>query len=77
MAHYRPPFLGNAGEGIAPSKLGEGKKFLGGVQVHTNANGVAKFQATVKRFKVNKTISATATDPAGFTSEFSKCVKAQ
>ena len=59
------------------SQYGEGKKFLGAVTVTTNANGIAKFSVVVKKFQAGNFITATATDPNGNTSEFSKCATAK
>lgn len=52
---------------------GEGKKFLGALQVTTKPNGVAKLVFTANKLKPGLAITATATDPSGNTSEFSQC----
>lgn len=53
---------------------GEGKKFLGRTTGMTDGLGVLHFELTAsKRFAVGNAITATATDPDGNTSEFSKC----
>lgn len=52
---------------------GEGKKFLGALQVTTNANGAAKLLISVNKLKPGHHITATATDANGNTSEFSRC----
>jgi hypothetical protein len=56
-----------------PRDTGEGKTFLGDTTVTTNTNGTSSindFIAT-KSVPVGQSITATATDPAGNTSEFS------
>jgi hypothetical protein len=54
-----------------PRDTGEGKTFIGEQQVTTNANGTfsINFIAT-KTVPVGQSITATATDPTGNTSEF-------
>jgi hypothetical protein len=55
-----------------PRDTGEGKTFIGDILVTTNANGtfpINGFIAT-KSVPVGQSITATATDPAGNTSEF-------
>jgi hypothetical protein len=52
---------------------GEGQSFLGTVSVTTDAAGHATFQATVPAPSGAAFVTATATDPAGNTSEFSAC----
>jgi hypothetical protein len=59
-----------------PLGFGEGQSFLGSASVKTNAKGTAQFSVKVAAFKAGAFITATATDPAGNTSEFSKCKKA-
>jgi hypothetical protein len=52
--------------------LAEGQEFLGFVNVTTNGNGVATFNTTLNvAVDPTRTITATATDPSGNTSEFS------
>lgn len=66
-----------------PSGFGEGKKFLGGDFVNTDAQGNATFSFTLKGAKAGEFVSATATTfgeqgagtIVGNTSEFSKAVK--
>ena len=54
------------------SGFGEGKTFLGSTNVTTNANGNASYSATFPIVAQNEpVITATATDAAGNTSEFS------
>lgn len=53
--------------------FGEGARFLGFVSVRTNSTGNASFTATLAiSVTPGQVISATATDPAGNTSEFSR-----
>jgi CSLREA domain-containing protein len=57
-----------------PSGHGEGKTYIGTFSVTTNSLGNVSFSHTVTgAFAVNAKITATATDPAGNTSEFSVC----
>lgn len=60
-----------------PTKYGEGQKWLGATSASTVANSVGTFSVKVKAFSVGSFITATATDPNGNTSEFSKCRKAK
>jgi hypothetical protein len=56
------------------SKHGEGEVFLGSHTVTTDAAGTASFQVVMSvPTSAARRISATATDPAGNTSEFSRC----
>jgi hypothetical protein len=53
---------------------GEGQTFLGDASVATDASGNASFQASLPPLKASEqVVTATATDPAGNTSEFSAC----
>ncbi len=55
-----------------PSDTNEGKKFLGQIIVATGPDGLATFAfSPAQRVAVGHTITATATDPEGNTSEFS------
>ena len=61
-----------------PSGFGEGKQPLGTIQVATNGDGSAAFEALLHGWlthplALGRYITATATDPAGNTSEFSQC----
>lgn len=57
-----------------PSGYGEGRTFLGNVNVTTDSAGNASFQATVAPAPVSSAITSTATHVAtGNTSEFSAC----
>jgi hypothetical protein len=55
------------------SGFGEGQGFLGATTVTTDAAGHATFQAAVPAPSGASFVTATATDPAGNTSEFSAC----
>ncbi|MCI0390612.1 MAG: FG-GAP-like repeat-containing protein [Acidobacteria bacterium] len=70
---FRVEFFSNAACDI--SGFGEGETFLGAIDVTTNANGAASFSAPLSTLvPTNRVITATATDPGGNTSEFSRCV---
>lgn len=56
---------------------GEGDRYLGATSVTTDGNGDASFSVVLPgSVPVGSTITATATDPAGNTSEFSACSSA-
>jgi hypothetical protein len=55
------------------SGFGEGRTFLGSVSVTTDAAGNAPFVAAVGSSSAGLAVTATATDPDGNTSEFSRC----
>jgi CSLREA domain-containing protein len=55
---------------------GEGRDFLGSDSATTSPGGVATINSSVPRATGGQSITATATDPAGNTSEFSNCVTA-
>ena len=58
-----------------PSGYGEGSIFLGTTTTTTDATGAASFLFTAQlAVPVGQVVAATATDPAGDTSEFSKAV---
>ena len=60
-----------------PLGNGEGETFLGSTSVTTDANGDITFSATVPGVApIGQVVTATATDPAGNTSEFSSCSSA-
>lgn len=63
-----------ASAGCDPSGAGEGAEFLGMIMVTTDGNGDVAFSIIVPRTPGNRSITMTATDPAGNTSEFSNCV---
>lgn len=57
-----------------PSGFGEGETFLGTIDVTTDAAGRADFSAPFSvAVDPGRFVSATATDPAGNTSQFSRC----
>jgi hypothetical protein len=61
-----------------PSGYGEGKTFLGSKQVTTDGTGSVSFAVnTTRAFAKGSAITATATDSAGNTSEFSICKTAR
>jgi hypothetical protein len=67
---FRIEFFANAA--ADPSGTGEGQTYLGFTNVITNAAGDAAFTATLPgSVTIGQVVSATATDPAGNTSEFS------
>lgn len=55
---------------------GEGQQYLGSASVSTDAGGNATINASVAATLTGRFVTATATDPDGNTSEFSKCVEA-
>jgi hypothetical protein len=57
-----------------PSGNGEGETYLGSTTVATDAGGNANFTATLPANIGCKSVTATATDPSGNTSEFSVCL---
>jgi hypothetical protein len=56
------------------SGFGEGQTYLGSIQVITDANCTANFTFTGTTPAGQPFVTATATDPAGNTSEFSSCL---
>jgi CSLREA domain-containing protein len=68
---FRVEFFSNAT--CDPGGNGEGAQLLGAADVSTDANGDAAFNASLPNVAVGQVITATATDPAGNTSEFSAC----
>jgi hypothetical protein len=63
-----------AGDAADPTGFGEGQTFLGFTNVTTDANGDASFSVTLPAVAGAGPVTATATDPAGNTSEFSRFV---
>ena len=59
------------------SGYGEGEAFLGAVDVTTGSGGNATFTTNFGALTTGDYVTATATDPAGSTSEFSACVQVQ
>jgi CSLREA domain-containing protein len=57
-----------------PLGAGEGETYIGSTSVSTDANGDASFSVTVPTaVAAGRVITATATNPTGSTSEFSRC----
>ncbi|WP_370528863.1 Ig-like domain-containing protein [Tychonema sp. LEGE 07199] len=68
---FRLEFFANSS--LDPSGFGEGKTFLGSTMVATDSSGKNSFNYTYGSFlPLGQFITATATDPANNTSEFSK-----
>jgi hypothetical protein len=64
-----------ASDACDPSGFGEGAEFLGAIVVTTNASGLASFAAELPAGSpIGGALTATATDTAGNTSEFSACL---
>jgi hypothetical protein len=59
-----------------PTGHGEGQTFVGSANVTTDAAGNASFNASLGGVQAGQFVTATATDAAGSTSEFSPCVQA-
>jgi hypothetical protein len=71
---YRIELFSNAA--CDPSGNGEGQRFLGTINITSAGDGNGGFQVTFGTALAPGTpVTATATDPAGNTSEFSKCRK--
>ena len=71
---FRVEFFASAA--IDASGYGEGQNYLGYIMVTTNVNGLASYVTTLPSFvPIGQFITATATDPAGNTSEFSAGVQ--
>jgi len=68
---FRLEFFGSPECG--PTGYGQGKDFLGSFDVTTDANGFVAFEGTLATAPAGRIVTATATDPAGNTSEFSAC----
>ncbi|HUG29313.1 MAG TPA: Ig-like domain-containing protein [Candidatus Limnocylindria bacterium] len=67
-----------ASTAVDASGFGEGERLLGTIDLATDASGQASFSAPVSgAFFAGQWITATATDPAGNTSEFSLAIQAQ
>jgi len=70
---FRLEFFSN--NACDPSGYGEGQTFLGFAQVKTNTTGHTTFKITLPAsLAAGNSVTATATDPANNTSEFSECV---
>jgi len=66
---YRLEFFAN--NSVDPTGYGEGQTFLTAMDVSTNGGGDASFNFNVAQLAPGQHVTATATDPAGNTSEFS------
>jgi parallel beta-helix repeat protein len=72
---YRIEFFANGS--CDPSGWGEGERYLGFTTAHTSGNGNSSFAVTLPAsVSDGESITATATDPDGNTSEFSECFTA-
>lgn len=75
-ANYLIQFFSSPSE--SSSKYGQGKTFIGSYIAPTNGNSLAPFECPIPSDTVpGQFISATATDPAGDTSEFAQDVQIQ
>jgi photosystem II stability/assembly factor-like uncharacterized protein len=72
---FRIDFYSNAA--CDPSGNGEGAQFVGTTNVTTAADGNAAINAVLPALATGRALVATATDPAGNTSEFSPCNSSQ
>lgn len=71
---YRVEFFANDTVGCDPSGFGEGQRFLGSADVVTGSDGVGGFDVTLPvGVSAGGSVTATATDATGNTSEFSRC----
>jgi parallel beta-helix repeat protein len=71
---YTLEFFANAA--CDPSLHGEGRRYLGAITVATDGTGDATFVFTpTVSISTTEKVVATATDPSGNTSEFSKCIR--
>jgi hypothetical protein len=69
---YRIEFFAN--DAIDPTGYGEGQVFLGFKNVTTDPSGNIAFNAPFPQIGAGQRVTATATDPAGNTSEFSAAI---
>lgn len=69
---FRLEFFRN--DAVDPSGFGEGQVFLGSMDVTTDAGCNATFNTNLPSIAVAQRVTATATDPAGNTSEFSAAI---
>jgi hypothetical protein len=72
---FRVEFFAN--DACDPSGNGEGQTYLGFANTMTDAEGNAEFSTDVDAAAAGDQITATATDPADNTSEFSQCLEAE
>jgi titin len=63
-----------ASPGCDPSGHGEGRLFLGAVNVVTDGSGHASFTTSLSKVPPGRSVTATATSNHSDTSEFSACV---
>jgi CSLREA domain-containing protein len=70
-ATFRLEFFANPE--CSNSDYGQGKTFLGSLDVTTHGSGVGAFSGALSTAPTGQLVSATATDPDGNTSEFSAC----
>jgi len=70
---FRIEFFGN--DQADPTGFGEGQYFYHSTNLTTTATGDANFSVNFPDVPIGQCISATATDPAGSTSQFGFCVK--
>lgn len=71
---YRLEFFSN--RSADPSGFGEGEQFLGATSVTTDGSGDAQFDVTLSApVPLGYSVTATATDPDGNTSEFSAAIQ--
>lgn len=68
---YRLEFFHNAA--CDASGFGEGEVFVGAANVMTDSNGDVPFSTEFSAIPPDRFVTATATDPAGNTSEFGEC----
>jgi hypothetical protein len=69
---YRLEFFAN--DEIDPTGYGEGQIFLTSTNLSTDSSGNLSFNVPVPQIGANQRVTATATDPAGNTSEFSGAI---
>ena len=73
---FHVEFFANESVGCDPSGFGEGERFLGSTMVTTGVDGLGVFDVTLPvGVTVGATVTSTATDAGGSTSEFSSCVE--
>lgn len=66
-----------ASQSCDPSGNGEGRQFLGVLSVNTDVTGSSLFEGQLSAEATGRYLTCTATDPAGNTSEFSPCARAE
>ena len=71
-SNYTLDFYSN--QSCDPSGFGEGENYLGSLNLNNNATGIISFTANLPvAVPIGQSITATATDALGNTSEFSQC----